>query len=207
MEESQATLLEQLANWKVILVVFLATIAFNLFVFSGRTRELRLDSGLANPILDTRFSYTPDEAYKVMKDLKPEGRRLYVITNASEDLVFPLLYNLFLALTLTAVFQAAFSSSSRTLFGKPGARLTVAGEKAAARLKSLAHLPLLVLVCDYAENICLIILMVNFPSRLNWLARLASVFTSLKWFSGTLCAVLIVFGLLIWGARKLGVKT
>ena len=45
---TQASLLEQLANWKIILVVFLVTLAFDLFILSGRTNELRSDSGLTN---------------------------------------------------------------------------------------------------------------------------------------------------------------
>ena len=174
MNEPQTTLLEQMANWKVILVVFLVTMVFDLFIFSGRTRELRADSGLANPILDSRFSYTPDQAYLVMKDLKSEGRQVYLTTNASEDLVFPLLYNLFLALTMTAVFQAAFPPSFQTVTGKTGASMKINEEKVAAFFKKLTLLPLFVLIFDYGENICLIILMLNYPRRLNWLARLAS---------------------------------
>ncbi len=200
MNENQTSLLEQMANWKVILVVFLVTAAFILFIFPGRTNEIRADSGLANPILDARFSYTPDVAYSLMKALKSEGRQVYVVTTASEDLVFPLVYNLFLALCLIAVIRAAFPTSFQAKPGKPG------GRKAVFNLNTLARLPLLVLACDYAENACLIVLMLSFPLRLNWLVRLASLFTSLKWSFGALCVFLIIFGSLVWGGRKLGFK-
>ncbi len=205
-DEPQATFLEQLADWKVILVVLLATMAFELFIYTGRTNELRSDSRLANPVLDARFSYTPDQAYSIMRDLQSEGRRLYVVTTASEDMIFPLLYNLLLGLALIATFRAAFSPSLQTLSGKP-ATLTSSGEKAEARFKNVARFPLLLLFCDYAENLCLIVLMLSYPVRLNWLARLASLFTSLKWILLAICLILILFGLAIWGGRKLGFKT
>lgn len=207
MDELRLTFLEQLATWKSILIVFIVAMIFTLVIFPSRDRELRKDSGLANPILDARFSYTPEDAYAVMKSLESEGRRLYVETTASEDLVFPLSYTLFLALSMTAVFQAAFSPVFYTLSGKPAAQLTVSGEQAVARFKSIARLPFFVLACDYLENISLIVLMLTYPYRLNWLARLASIFTSLKWVSGAACVLLIFLGLFIWGARKLGFKT
>lgn len=207
MDELRLTFLEQLANWKTILIVFLVAMVFALVIFPSRDRELRKDSGIANPVLDARFSYTPDDAYAVMKGLESEGRRLYVETTASEDLVFPLMYVLFLTLTMTAVFQAAFSPTFHTWSGKPGAHLTASGLNAAARLKSIARLPFFVLACDYLENVCLILLMLIYPYRLNWLARIASLFTSLKWISGAVCVLLIIFGVLIWGARKLGFNT
>jgi hypothetical protein len=207
MNETQTTLLEQLAIWKVILVVFLATMAFDLFIFSGRTRELRADSGLANPILDYRFSYTPDQAYSVMKSLKSEGRQVYVTTSATEDLVFPLLYNLFLVLTMTAVFRAASTPSFQTSSTNTGVISKIQKNTVSGLFKQAARLPLIVLFSDYAENICLIILMLNYPNRLDWLARLSSVFTSLKWSLGLLCVVFITFGFVLWGYRKMGVKT
>lgn len=207
MDELRLTFLEQLASWKTILIALVVTMLFAVVIFPSRDRELKRDSGLQNPILDLRFSYTPDDAYTVMKSLESEGRRLYVETTASEDLVFPLTYVLCLAFTLTAVFQAAFSPTFRTISGKPGAHLTTAGIQAAASFRSITRLPFLVLACDYLENGCLIVLMLIYPTRLNWLARLASIFTSLKWILGAVCVLLIIFGVLIWGARKLGIKT
>jgi membrane protein implicated in regulation of membrane protease activity len=56
-------------------------------------------------------------------------------------------------------------------------------------------LPFLVMVFDYAENICIIHLLRNYPNYTHVVAVAGGWFTSFKWFSFLLIVALVLSGL------------
>lgn len=171
------------ANGKALLILFLVLLPFNIFLFPARSERLRALSCQSNPVLDARFGYSPEEAYGVVDALGAEGRRLYAVTQVSLDLAYPALYSLLLsgllALTLT--------------HGFPGHR----------RLAWLAFLPFAMALADLAENLSLTAMMLTYPPALTWLARLANLFTLVKWALGIASIVLIVVASAAWLLRAL----
>lgn len=164
----------RLANRTTLPVLFLlagGVLLFYLVLFPGMT---------ANPpalrqtgLLDTRLSYTPQQAYQALEAYGPEGRAQYARTTLLLDFLFPVIYALLLSLLATRGLLRAF----------PGA----------PRLHRLALLPFAVLLCDWLENGCILALLWTFPQRLLGLATAAGTFTLLKWI-GLALAVLIAGG-------------
>ena len=183
MLEKLALNLNRLARGKIIAVVALLILPFNLFAFPKRTAILRGLSGEKSPTLDVRFSYDPATVYDWMGKLGPTGRQLYAASELSLDLAYPILYNLLLALLMATVFRRAFPSGSR--------------------LQKLPLLPGVTLLADYLENLGVVLLLLNYPRQLPALARLASLFSSTKWVFGAASAGLILLGLAALLLKKL----
>jgi len=173
----------RLANVRSLVILFIFLLPFNLLIFPARTARLKELSGIADPIFDASFSYAPDVAYKLIGSLTEDGRRLYAITQVTVDLVYPILYNLFLTALMAFVFARAFPT------GSPMQRLPL--------------LPYATLLADYAENICLVVLLLAYPAELTALARLASLFTTIKWAFGITSAALILIGAAVWLFKKI----
>lgn len=172
-------MLDRLANWKSVLVIFLtAVVIFNLGLFPWRSARLKEIAGRDVGIVDTMFAYTPDQVYQKISAYGVQGRQLYALTELTIDLVYPVLYNLFLILTTTLVFRQVFPGQSAW--------------------QKLRYLPFAVWASDYAENICIAILLLSYPQQLNVLAWVASFFTTTKWSLGIVSLGLIVMGLRKW---------
>lgn len=124
---------------------------------------------------DGSFWYSAADLYAAAEAWGESGRSAYVFARVTFDVVWPLVYGFFLTTSLAWLF----------------ARATVAG----SRWRRLALLPTLVVLLDYAENLCTATVMARFPDRTPVLAQLASAFTAGKWVLLAGC-----FGLLFVGA-------
>ncbi len=177
-------MLDRLANWRAVLVIFLiAVVVFNLGLFPWRSARLKDLARQDIGIVDTMFAYTPDQVYQKIPAYGVQGRQLYALTELTIDLVYPALYNLFLILTMTLVFRQAFPGQSAW--------------------QKLRYLPFAVWASDYAENICIAILLLSYSQRLNALAWVASFFTTTKWSVGIASLGLVVMGLVVWLIKRI----
>ena len=149
-----------LISWQTALVLFILLLPFNLWLFPARTKRFKALSGVEKPIIDTWFGYTPEKVFGVIDALKAEGRRQYALSEVTLDLLYPLVYNGLLAVLLGLSAPAAF----------PGTWLAT----------WLPRLPLMSLLADYSENICIVILLKGYPRQPAALARLASAITVIK---------------------------
>lgn len=165
----------RLSTWQALLLLFCLILLFSLYIFPQRTMHLRVECSGASPVFDARFSYSPAEVYPAFAQCSPAGRRLYALSEASIDLVFPILYNLFLVGLLAAAY--------RRIRGAPG--------------KYLPWLPLGSLLLDYTENACLITMLLLYPRQIPSLSLAASISTPLKWFWGLGCLVLAIAGFVV----------
>lgn len=127
-----------------------------------------------NP-LDLHFSYTPTYAYQLLGEYGAEGRAFYAFFTMTADLVYPIIYTLLLCALVGHAWKIFIEDNFR--------------------LSRFIFVPFLVLLFDYAENICVFILLKNYPTQMDSLASLSSIFTSAKWICVGLCIVIILVGL------------
>lgn len=119
--------------------------------------------------LDLQLSYTPEEAYAWISGYSDSERSMYLLIELTLDILYPVVYSF-------AICFALF-----LFFGKP----------------KLAQLPLLLIFLDLIENGFIVFVLLNYPTKHDWLVQMASFFTSSKW---TLAA--ISFTLLLLGAIR-----
>lgn len=178
--------LARIANGKVLILLFSAGLLFLLFVFPYRNTTLKILSGHECPTLDSNIHYGATEAYKLFGQLTYEGRQLYAWSEITADLIFPIIYVLFLSLLIVYIFQ-------KCSLNKPQ--------------QFLAMLPFLMFLFDYGENILIAIMLFDYPQEHTAVAEVASVFTKLKWSFFVLSLGAILFGLtclVIKSVRKIG---
>jgi hypothetical protein len=171
------------ATGRTLLALLLAGLAFNLVLFPWRTSELRALSGLDNPILDAQFSYSAQTAFDAAAALGPQGRTLYALSELSLDLVYPILYSLFLSLLMLFVLRRLVPPASGWL--------------------RLGWLPFAVLACDYAENAGLVYMLLTFPAQAPAVVQAASLFTMAKWTLAALAIMLVLAGGVLAVVRRL----
>lgn len=150
MWDSFYSLLERCATWPVVALLFV------LFLLCAQGFEWRRKSlGHQNRGLDSRFWYSPDEARDFLGNIGERGRRIYVVTQLTLDIVFPLIYGtLFAALIIH-------------LYARENAKI-------------LVLVPLLTVVADVLENVTTAYLAWQFDGRASPVARGAAILTAAK---------------------------
>ena len=124
---------------------------------------------------DTRWWYTSADLYAAAEAWGEPGRSAYVRARWTFDVIWPIVYGGFLLSGLTWSWT----------------RATAAG----SRWRRVTLLPVLVVLLDYAENVCTATVMARYPARTPVLADLAPLFTAAKWLTLTTCFVLLAVGL------------
>ncbi len=143
------------------LLLFLALfVLFEAVILPVAGARLEALSGGVGPI-DLNLYNTPTGVQSMVAAYGSDGRLLYLILQLTADVVFPIVYSLFLALTLTRFLVRGFSA------GHPA--------------QYLAFVPLLGALCDYGENLGIIVSLLIYPQELFIAALLPTLFTPLKW--------------------------
>jgi hypothetical protein len=158
------------------LVVF---VLFTALVLPGQSASAQEDGGDAGSP-DTSLFYTPADLYRMAEAYGEQGRRTYVRFRFTFDLVWPVVYTLFLATSISWLCRKAFSPSS---------------------LWQRANLaPLLSALLDYLENLSTSLVMLRYPSRTAVVDVLAPVFTAVKWVlvGGSFVLLLVALGGAVW---------
>jgi hypothetical protein len=152
------------------LVVFLL---FTVLVLPQQANRSEQETGSADSP-DTSFFYSPSDLYQIAESYGQAGRQAYIRARFTFDLIWPLVYTLFLATAISWVFGKAFAPDSRW------------------QRANLA--PLLGALFDYLENLSTSLVMLRYPEQTSVVDLLAPLFTVLKW--GTLGAT---YALLLGG--------
>jgi hypothetical protein len=163
------------------LVIFLL---FSVLVLPGQSTAAEGVAGDAGSP-DTSLFYTPDDLYRMAEAYGEEGRQAYVRARFTFDLVWPVIYTVFLVTAMSWVFARAFA---------PGSWWQRAN-----------LLPVLGAGFDYLENLSTSLVMQRYPEPTAVVDLLAPLFTALKWFSLGASFVLLVVGMALavwqWGRR------
>ena len=126
---------------------------------------------------DTSFIYSPGDLYRMAEAYGEEGRRAYVRARFTFDVLWPVVYTLFLVTAISWLFGKAFAPESRW--------------------HRANLLPVLGAVFDYVENISTSIVMLRYPEATAVVDLLAPVATGLKWLSLGVSFVLVATGAVI----------
>lgn len=138
--------------------IFLLFSAIALPIQSKQTESYTGEAG--SP--DMSFYYTAEDLYRMAEAYGEQGRHAYVKARFTFDLIWPIVYTLFLCTAISWFFMQAFSANSS--------------------LQRANIIPLLGMVFDYFENISTSVVMLRYPNQTVLFDSLASVFTLLKWF-------------------------
>ena len=158
------------------LVIFLL---FTALVLPGQASKTEADTGAAGSP-DTSFYYTADDLYKMAEAYGKEGGKAYVRARFTFDLVWPLVYTMFLSTGISWVYHRAFAPTS------PWQRANMA--------------PILGALFDYLENISTSVVMARYPSPTAVVDTLAAIFTMIKWIfvNGSFALLLIGIAVGVW---------
>ncbi|MCW1969486.1 MAG: hypothetical protein KIH69_015345 [Anaerolineae bacterium] len=175
----KANLLDTLARWWLIALVFVAALGM-IVLFRLRAETLQAWSGLRDPILDAQFGYTPAFAYERIRAIGAGGRQLYALTQLTLDIAFPFAYSLLASLLVVRLYRFAEHLSW---------------------VRALRYVPWLNGAVDVVENLSIAALLLLFPTEWPALAHFASAAGVVKWSLGGIVLLVLALGLLWRGLR------
>ncbi len=165
-------------NKKMTLLFFIvAAIIFSSFIIwvlptvSSTTKEITGSS--LSP--DTSFFYSVGTLYQIAEDYGEAGREYYVNSRFTFDVIWPMVYGIFLVSALSLTFKKPISGKAFFQFNL---------------------LPLFGVGFDFLENITVAYLMILYP-KTSLIANFAPYFTLLKWLFLYLAFGLLIIGVLI----------
>jgi hypothetical protein len=151
-----------------ILLLFLILLSFNLVLFPSFNNVFEVEN---LRILDRRFSYTLEEVILLFNQLGEVGRQIYTFQTAVVDMIYPLVYSIFLYLLL----DLALGISVQRKFKK-----------------SIKFLPFGIAFFDYLENFNTLQMLSDFPEISNFSASAGSLCTSIKWALAVIVLLLLL---------------
>ena len=155
-------------------VALAAMVIFLLFTALVLPRQSEAGAGdVGSP--DTSFYYSREELYRMAEAYGAQGRAAYVRARLTFDVIWPIVYTLFLSTAISWLYGRAFQP------GSPWRRANLA--------------PVLGALFDYLENLSTSVVMVRFPDRTPVVGALAPVFTLVKWIFVGGSFVLLFIGL------------
>ncbi len=132
---------------------------------------------------DTSLFYSAEELYEMAEAYGEEGRRLYVRSRFTFDLIWPLVYAFFLTTSISWVYSRSFAADS---------------------LGQLANLvAALGAALDFLENGSASLVMARYPDPTPVVVVLAPVFTLLKWTCVGGSFLLLALGLVAYVRRRI----
>lgn len=171
--------LYRVTNGWIALAALIVFVLFTALVLPGQAAQAEAETaGAGSP--DLSLWYSPADLYRMAEAYGEQGRRAYVRARFTFDLIWPLVYGVFLTTAIGWLGAGAFSPGSRW------------------RLANLA--PLLGVALDYLENLSTSVVMLRYPSRTPVVDVLAPVATLAKWAFVGGSFVLLIAGLaaVIW---------
>jgi hypothetical protein len=135
--------------------------------------------------LDMLNGYTPAQANQLIASYGQQGRQSYAIVEATLDLAYPFVSGMLFSLLTLYSFQRGFPNQKWA--------------------QMLALLPLAVMLADYLENVCVLVLLLGYPHELAAVARVANFFTTAKMVLSPF-EILFVLGFIGWFFRFIWIK-
>jgi len=126
----------------------------------GIAGVVRIDTLLRIGLPDMMLTYSPGSIYPRLVQFGEEGRHAYHLFLLRVDFIFPAFYGLFFASFTTRGFARLFPRQPT--------------------LQKLSLLPLATSFFDYAENVCFLAMLRDFPRELVSLGKVANLFTLAK---------------------------
>ena len=177
--------LHQFASGWVALSALAVFLLFSVLVLPGQSTASETASGNAGSP-DTSLYYSADDLYHMAEVYGEQGRAAYVRARYTFDVIWPVVYTVFLSTAISWVYSRAFTPPSRW------------------QRANLA--PVLGALFDYLENVSTSLVMLRYPDRTPGVDILAPIFTSVKWVFVTGSFVLLLAGVVVgvwrWNSRR-----
>jgi hypothetical protein len=152
--------LYRVSTGRIALFSLIVFVLFTALVLPGQTAAADTYSeGVSSP--DLSFYYTSQDLYAMAEAYGEEGRAAYIQARFTFDLIFPILYTLFLTTAISWLFVRAISPYSW--------------------LRITNVVPILGMIFDYLENLSTSVVMGRYPAKTAVIDSLAPFFTLLKW--------------------------
>ncbi|WP_196885436.1 hypothetical protein [Aureivirga sp. CE67] len=161
--------LQQIANWKIILPLFIFFGIFNFYLFPKYQQIIDEQAHEPIVILDALFDYGKSDVDNLLEAMGEEGRKTYLFMSGIIDSVYPLIYGFlffFIILNLT--------------------------KKMENKAYLLAVLPIIAVFFDYIENKYIIKLINKYPNYTSHDVEITSMLTQGKWIFVFLSVVTIL---------------
>ena len=168
-------------SW-VALTAVVIFVLFTALVLPGQASSAESDGGGAGSP-DLSFFYTAEDLYRMAEAYGEEGRQSYVRVRFTFDLIWPLVYTVFLATATSWVYRRAFAPE--------------------ALWQRVNIVPVLGALLDLLENISTSVVMIRYPSPTAVVDMLAPVFTMVKWVLVGTSFVLLIVGVVVGTYRWL----
>lgn len=171
--------LYRVTNGWIALAALIVFVLFTALVLPGQAAQAEGETADAGSP-DLSLWYSPGDLYRMAEAYGEQGRRAYVRARFTFDLIWPLVYGVFLTTAIGWLYARAFPPGSRW------------------RLANLA--PPLGVALDYLENLSTSAVMLRYPSQTPVVDVLAPVATLAKWVFVGGSFVLLIAGLVavIW---------
>ena len=166
--------LKKYANGWLVILLLAVWVVFNAVIMPDQQKKLEAGSNGTGPI-DLQLFYTPEKAYGMIASYSPEVRASYRSFEMTGDIIYPIVYTLFLSLAITWSFQRSFASDSK--------------------MHKYNVVPFGAWLFDLLENIGIVTMLSIYPSTPAALAWLSTVFTTVKWLFAIESVGLLLVGL------------
>lgn len=174
--------IHQISKGWVVLAALILFVLFAAFVLPQQAERAAVYSGeIGSP--DTSFFYTAQKLYHFAEEYGPEGRAAYIQARWTFDVLFPLVYGFFLAVTISWVYRRA------SLPGKFWLWLNLA--------------PVLGVIFDFLENASTSIVLGRYPEPTSIIDTLAGILTSIKWIFVGGSFIILLTGMVLTVFQKL----
>ena len=155
--------LAKYASLKSVMILFTIILGFNGYFI------VNMKTSAGPPPLDLKFTHSPEVTYKTFNAMSSEQRKGYMIGELTTDIIYPIIYTLFLSFSLLLLFN--------------GSRI-------------IPIIPHGALIADVFENLSIFPLLKMYPKEIDWLAWVSSIFTTIKWLFVFISLLLLIAGLL-----------
>ena len=178
-----SNLVGRLSSGAVTLTALVVFLLFTILVLPRQT-AIEAEAGGETKSPDLSFYYTGDELNRMAEDYGAEGREEYVRARFRFDLIWPLVYTLFLSTSISWLAKRSF------LPGSPWQQASL--------------VPILGTLFDLLENLATSAVMIHYPRLLPVTARLAGFFTLIKWalVGGSFLLLLACLAAFVWNKGK-----
>ena len=176
----------RIAGWRTFVAALFVYLIFGLYVMPHGLARIQELSGRKVEVLDLQFSYSPERARSIISEYTEESRAFTARFNAIYDGLYPVAY------TFLILIMMSWLSRSLAAYG--------------VRTGYLHLLPFIVMIADYSENTCIVMMMRKYPDFSDGLVRISSCFTAAKWSLLGLEAVMVLGGLCLIGYYRVSGK-
>ncbi|MBK8428504.1 MAG: hypothetical protein IPL27_22270 [Lewinellaceae bacterium] len=160
-----------IANWKSLVVFLALYISFPAYFLKNAEAKINELAGKTVGVIDLTVGFNPQKSLDMVAGYGDAARAYYARTEMTTDVAYPIVYAFLFGTVLTLLYRNTSYARVNTL-------------------------PFVMLLFDYAENICIVGLLQSFPQQSVTVATFCEAFKLLKWVVFGVIVLLIVGGLI-----------